>query len=250
LQMLGMILPVAAEVLIMQNRWQAPYGFGADSTNLGNLFQNGEGKPHVVTTPADRDNLIRQYFTSPYLAINVTDGRARIPGLDSLVMDQNNAVISAVARFLNMGQKESLAPVAENWPEFTGIVTRGQQSVDSHVFDYLYMIKSGVSQDQCSKFLHKSMDPRVRLAGIAEFVESVTALYSNRQIVLNGAFVSVIGAALQGQIRMRFINAGNTFDSGLNGLVASGAGVMSGYSLQSQGINQFGRFNNLGYVTR
>lgn len=250
LPMLGMILPVAAEVLIIQNRWQAPYGFGADSTNLGNLFQDAEGRPHVVNTPADRDNLIRQYFLGAYLAINVTDGRARIPGLDQLVAVNDNTVVAAVSRFLNQSVPVGVgALVAENWPEFTGIATRGSAEVDSHMFDYLYMIKNGVPQAQCAKFLHKSLDPRVRLQNISEFVEAVTPLYSNRQIVLNGAFVSGVGLSLQGALKMRFINAGNTFDNGINGLIASGAGNLSGFSLQTAGSNPFAMYNNLGYRT-
>ena len=100
--MITMALPLAADAFIKREGWLAPYSkFGKDDPNLGSLILGDDDKPFFIETRSQLDEFRMRYLQAPYLAVDVTDGRVRIPGIDNFVYDPRS-IKTSVGNFLNL----------------------------------------------------------------------------------------------------------------------------------------------------
>lgn len=247
LNLLGMLIPLAADVLVLRQRYLSAYSFEPGVMNLGNLVMDpATKKPVHVNSPGVRDQFVSKFCLPPIMAINVTDGMSRILGLDMLLsQESNDAVSSAIAKFLGVSLAKD-APMLRLGvcPEYSGIVRIGDQMFDSHVVDYCYLVGSGKPQGELSMFLNKSGDPKVRIGAISQMVNGTQVLYTTRQVALNGGFVSAIGPMLQrAGFQARYINMGSLYDSTIQAWLQPSAGEIQP-GLNFAGGNAFTPFQN------
>lgn len=227
-RLLGCILPLAADTLKNRQRYMSAFSFDVGPMNLGNLLLDQSTKaPLRIDNPMARDQFLNKFVLDPFIAINITDGQCRIPYLDTLLLPADvSRVGDAIGQFLKTTVNKAMM-TAGVFPEYSGTVRIGEQVVDSHCVDYMYLVSCGKPQGELTQFLNKTTDPRERMAAIQQHVTSAQTLYVTRQAVLSGPFVGSIGPLLQESgFAARYVNMGSVLDGSLSAFLQPNAATI------------------------
>ena len=223
---IGMVLPIAADYLIRQNAWLRPYSqFTKDKPNIGRLIPdpaNGN-QPWFATDMNARNEFLQRYIAAPQLAVDIADGRARIPGIDNYANNQAQA-LKDMGHFLNL---ENIVNRGNfllcNLPSYTGTVSdRKSTPVDSRCVDYLSLAAEITDVNRIADFLYQPNSLDARLKKIAEFRDDVRSLYMNTRAVFSPEFVQFLTDFLtKGNLRVRYDFGGNAQDFNVSMLLNS-----------------------------
>lgn len=189
--LLSMALPMAVVAFIMREGYLQPFTrFGKDEVNLGNLILGEDDKPVNLESPAQLAGFCRDILAAPALAIDITNGRARIPGLESIHYDPDR-MHTRIAQFLGLDPNAAEVKniLFNEYQEFIGLTSDGQ---DSRYVDHLNLVAQKVDYRKCRDMLYIPSDPKARGQQISEFAE-YTPLFRNICCVLNANYIKQLG---------------------------------------------------------
>jgi hypothetical protein len=224
-EMIALAIPLAAEEFIRRNGWLKPYTkFGQNDPNLGSLIlDEGTGKPFFIENMNVLVDFVKNNISRPYLAIDVTDGHARIPGIESLRYGDSNAgssVRKGVARLLGITEDKAAGNmVFQRFIEYIGELANGD---DSRNVDYINLVAAKYTDmNILLRYLYVGAEPQIR-ASIISKIYDMKSLYTNARIVLDAQYVDYLSDAVVRHIRPMWDNA-NLPENNI-GALGTGAG--------------------------
>lgn len=218
--MLALALPLAVDAFVMQGMLYNPYRnfMQKDAPNLGHLFTDAAtGQLDSVKDIAKFNQYLQQGFTAPFFGIDITEGRARLIGLDQYVHDLTHAVAD-LSNFLHTEQNKldlTQAPATCINPffNFTGTINENGVKKDSRVVDYLKLIAVSPNVAEYSRFLQQDIrNPEAQLNDIMTIYspDTVESLYITTSIVFNAPLINAIGAAIRELVVIGYDQPQNT----------------------------------------
>lgn len=240
--MMSLALPLAVDAFVMQGMLYNPYRnfMQKDAPNLGHLFTDPvTGQLENVKDIAKFNNILQQGFTAPFFGIDITEGRARLIGLDQYVHDLK-AAVSELSNFLRTEQNKldlGAQPAVAIPPffNFTGTINENGVKKDSRIVDYLKLIAVSPNVAEYSRFLQQDIrNPEQQLADICTIYspDTVDPLYVTTSILFNAPLINAIGAAIRELVLISYDQPQNTMLN-LTPLLA-----------QNTLANQFAQFNS------
>jgi hypothetical protein len=201
-EMISLAIPLATEEFIRRAGWLKPYtrfDKKNPSMNLGHLILGDNGKPFFIENMTMLLEFARTHIGKPHLAIDVTDGVPRIPGIEGLRYG-NDAVQRGIARFLNVDAKVTMGDMVSNrYLEFIGEISSSGE--DTRNIDYLTLIANGVTDmNILLRYLYISNEPQKRLELVSKSYE-VKSLYTNVCVVLDAAYIDAMSAKVAEKFR-------------------------------------------------
>ncbi len=208
-EMLSIALPLASGVFIEYNGWIKPYQrFGADDQNIGNLLINEKnGKPFKIKDNVALKEFINTKIYAPFLAMDITEGLPRIPGVDDLCFNEYSVVQSGIKKFLAGAASNDYTakPMVQNEKcrEFIGKC--GVDREDSRKVDYLTLIKGDFITDPIilEPYLQMTLpDPQHRAQLIAKTgYTDLEILYTNTRVIFDSEYVTSFGRDLSSRFK-------------------------------------------------
>jgi len=204
-EMIALAIPLATEHFIRMNGWLAPYTkFGKKDPNLGALIADENDKPCFIENINELYGFVREHIQPPHISFDVTDGQARIPGIEGLRYD-DTALQGAIGKFLGVQvtpQRDAM--VIERFQEYTGEING---TTDSRSIDYLSLVASGVKDPNLLlRYLYVAAEPQTRASLISSIADMET-LYSNCRVVLNSQYVDWLSEAVAQNFRPLWENS-------------------------------------------
>ena len=232
-QILALMLPVAADAFISKGEWKSPFKrFGSGYPNIGNLVKTTKGKLAKIDKVEELDHFIANTLIDPVLAIDVTDGRFRLPGIDAIAVnaDNGNAFITTMMDGFFTSDVQKPVTVFRN--TYNKIATAGsidiigiyrdQQMKDSRYLDYLEFAKTLDNTDLYEKLLAVPTHPLDRITVQKELVPEIVPMYINRKCYLIADFIKHIADFLAIIPNLNFtLDYDNLYSAGLPNLDAS-----------------------------
>jgi len=210
--MLPLAIAVGVDAFIGQDMCFNPYRNFADKSQpqLGSLFVDENGHLEEITN-IQRFNQVREMgFVKPFIAIDITEGRARLVGIDQMVKD---AFVMGKKFFNFFGLNSDMLKAEDTvvgapFYNFIGTVRENGKQIDSRKVDYLKLVTaspSGVAQYM--QFLRQDLrDPEIQLNNIREVygTEAVEPLYITTTIILNAVFVDALRSKLNELVKVNY----------------------------------------------
>ena len=204
-------LAIAADRFIEQRRWLTPFmNFQRKARNLGNLTIDKEKKTlwFAEDVRSLYEWLGNNMFPVPFLALDVLEGRARIPAT-ALYGDTiyTNRVFDQITRFFgNIPLDRTSAPFIPTTQSFVG--TYGDPKgvlTDSREIDYLKLLADYGALDQSSQILLYPNSDAVQRAKVVSDRTAGTfrSLYRNTPSILNPSLLALIAGEIRS--RLKFI---------------------------------------------
>lgn len=237
--LLAMALPMAADAFIIQNLWIRPYTtFRSGCPNLGNLITDpASKKPLFTDTNETFHSFINQYMTLPFLAIDVTEGRARPLGIDALV-DDPARVLNNIRSFFNapaldFGVRNGQLMLFTN---YTGSYLDNGAIKDTRYVDYLELACKVTNHKEIEDLLLQPNQPQVRIERIRGiYPENTKSLYTTTTVVLDANAIGCMNKAVHdNQIQLKY------------DMPASGNVNLSQF-MNVAGGNAYAGFQSIGY---
>ena len=230
-------LTLAAHVLIKNNRWLQQFStFGKGSPDLGNLFEDANGKLCRCKDIDDRNAILMtmetngqyKFVTSPtpVLAFDVQLGAATIPGARDLFGDQA-ALNKAIDDFTGGNAAQSAAAALGNEISqltdlrYDGVVQMAGATgakVDTRCIDYLTLLAEGAQPGNVDGFTKIYPNhPEIRAAQVKEVYKNAADLryityrsYMRPEWVeaISNAVASVLHVTIEGTAEVNAYNMG------------------------------------------
>lgn len=249
--LLAMALPLAADAFICQSLWCRPYAtFRAGQPNLGNLIMDPNTKKPCFTNSAEEFHaFIRNYMVNPYLAIDITEGRARPIGIDNLLVNPAS-VMNSIRAFLtssNQANNVVTVPTADvglmTFANYTGTYMEKGQIKDTRCVDYLELAAKVTDHKQIDHLLLQPNQPQVKIEAVRGiFPEATKSLYVTTTVVLNAPVVATMSQALNANIKLNYDMPQNGNFNITSLLAQNAANKFDGFATFNVG---FGRQNNV-----
>ena len=248
-EFISIAVPIATHHLIKNNGWLNAYNtYAPHVPNLGNLVMDQETrKLSVCTNQTERDNFVMEHIQCPpYIAIDISDGRARISGIDHYAQEKSAYRLKAdIETFLGVNMKLNHDPVVSKTKNFDGYVkNKDGIIVDSRNIDYLYLCCNNVDLETASKFMVETSDPSVKVTQIKGVHPDMRPLYSTTKVVLHGEFISKLGSHLENAVRIKFdsVNHGMFGTSSFLNGIGPDVNNYNNYSMGINGGNPYGNY--------
>ena len=249
-------ITIAAKVFIGHRNWRKPYLTinGKESMNVGNLVLNvdpttGARSTVDAETAFQAEEAMNATCEEPILALDITQGRDGIPGMECILGMRNAAgqeiTLASVLQKFYPGKVHPSAHginvVAGQIREYTGSVQIDNQTMDSRCADYLRMFRKIGDYGQVATLLSQPNDPALRLQQLQDYGLSVKSLYNTTSVILsrdcvqflsdlcpdyevdltndarfNYAFNGIEAAAGIGTLNLPTHGVGNGFNGGFN----------------------------------
>ena len=249
--MIGMAIPIAVDAFITKAQWLRPYSmYNVNDPNIGSLIETKDtNQPYRVIDIGGRDEMIRNCLVPPQLAIDLTEGRARIPGLDRFRYKET-AAITDIGNFFGLDlSKSANKAVIDAVQEYCGVVTVDGKLVDSRCIDYLSLAVHIKDPSRIARFKGRRNDPHERAAQIREIFgdDALQLCYTSTKLVFDAGFVKFMAAQLQASLTIKYdtiaaagdwnpSNIVNNNYSDFNGLNRANAG---GWAAQAGGNSPY-----------
>jgi hypothetical protein len=211
-------LACAADVIINRRRWLVPYSsFRANELNLGNFFPDPNGGKSLYFTKniQERDAIVGTHMLAPTLALDITEGQARIPGLIYYAgNDTNNAerLRNRIRKFLGIPIDQAIAPSWTITKEYIGTYI-GKDGIphDSRDVDYLNLVKTagGLSED-FKKLLVWHEAPHTRTQIVSDNVKSFRSMHENQITIMNNSFIATLLQIVQNNVKLSYSSVQST----------------------------------------
>lgn len=199
MELLSVVLPLIADAFATHEGWLQPYKrFGKDDPNLGALVVDTKTRqPSSIKTIEELYKFRTAMIGNPIIAIDITDGRARIPGID--FFKQNPTVISKQLSQFITGSPTSeignMMPVFSASDEVIGQYQDGSIRKDSRCIDYLELAKTIKDSGRINTFLFMAQTPYDKLKLQQQFYD-VEPLFINKKVILDATFVAQIATRI------------------------------------------------------
>lgn len=249
---LPIALHVARECLLTQNLWKNQFlVFNDKFPNVGNLLMDQTGND---LWRVENTNQVERFFaeqcTLPSLFLQVTDGRAQIPGWSLLVssnIQQQNVLRNMFDQFFG---REIMQNPNVPFPkyvkfEYTGTVSLNGETVDTRKLDYLQVVLNHKTnaQEHAINLLSDPTFPNAKLDYLKKYYDDITPLYFTHTAWIPPEFINAISSAIAPDLRI--INtATNMGTIDMSSFVAAAGG----YSMPMQSTSP-GMINNNPFST-
>lgn len=193
-------ITIAAKCFIAHRNWRKPYLMinGKESMNVGNLVlnvdpQTGARSTVDAETSFQAEEAMNATCEEPILALDITQGRDGIPGMECILGMRNAAgqevTLASVMQKFYPGKvhpsAHNINVVAGQIKEYTGTVQLDNQILDSRCADYLRMFRKIGDFGQVAVLLSQPNDPALRLQQLQDFSLPVKSLYNTTSVILS-----------------------------------------------------------------
>lgn len=207
--LMALALSVATDAFIMQSLWSRPYASFAqkDQPNLGNLYTDPKTQqPYNITSVDEFHRFVNESLIKPFLAVDITEGRARPVGIDAMIyQDKRAEFVTSLQMFLGNGiyggfGPEILGRDVAVWMcrNFTGVYQENGIGKDTRWVDYLRLAPK--MQNALSKIrplLRQSNLPEGHINEVKGiFSDGVENLYTTTTVVLDSKLAIAIATIL------------------------------------------------------
>jgi hypothetical protein len=199
-EMISLAIPLATEEFIRLNGWLKPFTkFGKKDPNLGSLVPDEKGKPFFIEDMTTLMDFASKNIARPYLAVDVTDGYARIPGIEGLRYG-TDSVQKGIARFLGITETQAAGDlVFQRFPEYIGEIV--ENGADTREVDYINLVAAGANDlNTLLRYLYIPSEPHRRAELISKHYE-IKTLYSNVRVVLNAEYIDKLSSLVASGFR-------------------------------------------------
>ena len=205
---LGNLIPIvqalATDAFIIKSLCYRPYASFAvkGQPNLGNLFTNQEtGIPYEIKSMDEYHRFVRESLMNPFLAFDITEGRARPIGIDLLINDSSRkTVVDLASQFFNQ-KIETHTNDISIWQcqNYNGFYSEQGVLRDTRYVDYLHMVPLMMNQLKALQpLLIQPKTPGERIAKIRElFTEGVESLYITNTVVIDVAYTVAVASLIK-----------------------------------------------------
>ena len=248
--LVSMALPFAADAFISQHLWERPYlTFRTGYPNLGNLIKDQTSKKPLFT---DNAMVFRQFLathmTNPYLAIDITEGRARPVGIDVLILHPER-IMDKIVKFydsktvddkdkfiMNFGPNNGCLLFFSN---YTGSYVDKGVIKDTRYVDFLDLACKVQNHAEIEGFLVQPNQPQIRIESVRNiYPENTKSLYTTTTIILDAnAVCQMVNAIRVNNLHIRYdIPMSNNID--LNRFSTnSSTNTFTGFSASGYGFS-------------
>jgi len=204
-KLLPIALATASDVFIGKQHWKNQFSmFDKEFPNIGNLIKDEQGAPWFAESVRDREDFINQCVDKPMLCIDITEGRARIPGIEKYANPAAGPTIAQeYTEFLGVQIPGNIQPAQLSYVEMVGSIEKGAATIDSRNVDYLSTVKFAKNDERINALLTRYPDPSVRSNFIQAYFPEVKWLYVNYVVALNHQLVAAIGREVNSKLKMR-----------------------------------------------
>lgn len=204
--MMPILISLATDYLITNQGWKQPFANlgGQGQPNIGNLLVSETGAPWRCENLMQRDSLITQYCVAPVLLLDVTHGRARIPGIEQYAIAESNPmIVESLNRFLIDANIDPHAKVTEMYyQEYTGFLISGGIPMDSRWIDFLnLMVSQSQNRAQCEMLLSHTRRPEDMVAIKRSLCPDLVLHYVTDVVILQPETVRCIQNAVHRHVR-------------------------------------------------
>lgn len=223
--------------------WRCPYlTIGKDIPNIGSLWNDSRTGALVRAENVVQVNeYINQYLTDPILVLDVTAGRAHIPGLEKYCIPELYGEILADIGMFFLGDPNAVngtmgAPAQQIFSEITGIHLEGGAWQDSRYIDYLNRVeKMGTSNvEASSRLLSPYSNPESNFEVVRSLASQLEPLYFNQWVKINPQIASAVCNFLHHdiQIQMTTSSQGSTnFSNFVDSANVVYGGIQNGFGM-------------------
>lgn len=199
-------LSIASSQWIGNNGWRSQFGLGSTKgvLNIGNLIPDPQGKKMWAANSIDEMNVfISQQCFRPVLALDIAEGRARLPHLGNYSNPQGeSSVRAAISSFFKQVVPNNIGPLYDSSTvEFIGTVGDAASGTlrDSRYIDYLRLAsEQGSLSPETEGLLNTySNDPAGRTRLVASIAGNYQSLYRNTTAILNTQFLAWLNQIVQ-----------------------------------------------------
>lgn len=207
--LMALALSVATDAFIMQSLWSRPYASFAqkDQPNLGNLYTDPKTQqPYNITSVDEFHRFVNESLIKPFLAVDITEGRARPVGIDAMIyQDKRAEFVASLQMFLGNGiyggfGPEILGRDVAVWMcrNFTGVYQENGIGKDTRWVDYLRLApKMQNALSTIRPLLRQSNLPEGHIGEVKKiFTDGVENLYTTTTVVLDSKLAIAIATIL------------------------------------------------------
>lgn len=223
--------------------WRCPYlTIGKDIPNIASLWRDqNTGALMRAENVVQVNDLINQFLTDPILVIDVTAGRAHIPGLEKFCIPElYGEILGSIGMFF-LGDPNAVngsmgAPAQQIFAEITGIHIEGGKYQDSRYIDYLNRVeRMGTSNvEASSRLLAPYSDPESNFDVIKSLSPTTEPLYFNQWVKVNPQIASTVCNFLHRDIQIQMTTSaqGSTnFSNFVDSANIVYGGIQSGFGM-------------------
>jgi len=211
--LLNVLVWMALNVFIYGEMWKTPFAnYGTnEGPNIGNLIVDpNTNVPFSVLNPQQREQFINMYCEPPSLVLNVTEGRARIPGIDKYAdpTKQRDIAIqysSFIGNTLSSTDIDNMRATTFTYSEFIGNAVIKGNIVDSRWVTFLNVLANDPGEHQTFQpLLHRNdNNPSARLPIIKTLTDNnYQTNHINYICVLDAEVLRVLGKTLMNQVKV------------------------------------------------
>lgn len=230
---------IMADAFIGKYRWMSAFGFGEGKPNLGNVLLDektkGKTSTFFVQQQAEQAEVLQKYYKlPPDIAVDVLEGRATHPAVNTLVnRPQHGRIIEKIAAML--GKQVYSTLTRANWPIVEGSVVWANKKTDSRQVDYFNMACNTKDASPFMTLMDKSMQPLDRVNNVRTVLGSMEVIYSGHEVVLHPEFVNSIINGMT--LNLTYKQPGPLVDHGTRHLVDAGE-INAALPIQGGGYQQ------------
>lgn len=206
--MLGMLVAIAADQFIANSMWMQPFlSFKKGEPNLGNLFPDpaDPNKLWFIKNQQELQESLSTNFILPALAIDVLEGRARIPYLKNYAYPQfKNEVYNDLTSFFSsqVSFNPNVNPCFVFANDFVG--TYGDNSGalrDSRDIDYINLVSRGGQDASLQLLLQYPQYPTDRARLVSDKTSNTfKSLYRRMISVIDPTVLQSLAGAVQNSV--------------------------------------------------
>ena len=211
-KMLPLAMALAVQHFLSNGMWKDYFNqYDNKSPNIAQLWiDDVTGEPAFVNNVREREQFINARCETPNIVLDITNGRATIPGLNLLSTGEwQQFFVEQFAQFFKNAQFRDFHRII-NAPylEYTGVVKYDGQSIDSRSFDYFKIINACAGQrDILDKFTSLPYQQDVKLNALAAMNFSVQSLYDTAMCVFDPDVLIAVASAVGSKLNV--LNTGD-----------------------------------------
>lgn len=211
-KMLPLVMSLAVQHFLSNGMWKDYFNqYDAKSPNIAQLWiDEATGEPGFVNNVREREQFINMRCETPTIVLDITSGRATIPGMNLLSTGEwQKWFLAQFAEFFkNSGFNDFTHVINTPYFEYTGVVKYEGQSMDSRSFDYFRVLNACSGQrDILDKFTSLPYQQDVKLNALAAMNFSVQSLYDCAMCVFEPEVLLAVTSAVG--CRLNVLNTGD-----------------------------------------
>lgn len=211
-KMLPLVMSLAVQHFLSNGMWKDYFNqYDSKSPNIAQLWiDDVTGEPAFVNNVREREQFISARCETPTVVLDVTNGRATIPGLSLLSTNEwQGFFVKQFAEFFqNARFLEFTRIIDAPYLEYTGVVKYDGQSHDSRSFDYFKIINACAGQrDILDKFTSLPYQQDVKLNALAAMNFSVQSLYDTAMCIFEPEVLLAVTSAVGSKLNI--LNTGD-----------------------------------------